>query len=336
MRHPYTLIGLTPSERALLESLFALERDTSGAMVPTPDPREAHLIVVNGDDHTLVEQLRQDNPRALIVLAGHPAGAPVTGLPVLRRPFDMPGVIEVLSGLDWPAGLPCVGAGEFDRTFVSSAPTSSQLDTGAPPAVDPLAFAPTTASAPLAPAPQGRAVAVPDRAPVSSRAAWARSELAPPPWSAAAAAAPGGFVDDREAEVLVVTGALGERSLTLPRGIRRLGLRVRLLDGPAAVLAALDQGAASFVFLDQLSLGEQLLPLARALAARRAGNGAPPHVVVVARRGTPLDRLRARLAGCHWMQVPIDGPRLVAFFARRGLRPRDGVGPAFSSTPDDQ
>ena len=48
MRHPYTLIGLTPSERALLESLVALYRYTSGAMLPTPYPCYAHLIVING------------------------------------------------------------------------------------------------------------------------------------------------------------------------------------------------------------------------------------------------------------------------------------------------
>ncbi|HPP98295.1 MAG TPA: hypothetical protein PK853_09620, partial [Ottowia sp.] len=129
----------------------------------------------------------------------------------------------------------------------------------------------------------------------------------------------GGFVDDRDADVLVVTGALGERSLTLPRGIRRLGYRVRLLDGPEAALAAFDRHPVPFVFLDQVSLGEQLLPLARALAARRGAGEQPPHVVVVARRGSVFDRLRAGRAGCHWMKIPIDGPRLAAFFARRGL-----------------
>jgi len=320
MRHSYALIGLTPSERTLLESLFALGQDQGEELVPALEPREAHLIVVNGDDHALVERLRQDNPLALIVLAGRSPGAPATELPVLRRPLDMQGVVEVLSRLDWPQGLASAEPSDFGRTFVSSAPLSSQFDTGAPPPADPSAFAPTTAAAPMT-APNGdvASIAAPPAASVSSRAAWARSEHAPLP----AAQQHGGFVDDRDADVLVVTGALGERSLTLPRGIRRLGYRVRLLDGPEAALAAFDRHPVPFVFLDQVSLGEQLLPLARALAARRGAGEQPPHVVVVARRGSVFDRLRAGRAGCHWMKVPIDGPRLAAFFARRGLLAQD-------------
>ena len=50
--------------------------------------------------------------------------------------------------------------------------------------------------------------------------------------------------------------------------------------------------------------------------------GQPPHVVVVARRGSAFDRLRARLIGCNWRTVPIERERLRAFFARRGLHPK--------------
>ncbi|HQX68171.1 MAG TPA: hypothetical protein PLG70_07895, partial [Ottowia sp.] len=116
MRHSYALIGLTPSERTLLESLFALGQDQGEELVPALEPREAHLIVVNGDDHALVERLRQDNPLALIVLAGRSPGAPATELPVLRRPLDMQGVVEVLSRLDWPQGLASAEPSDFGRT----------------------------------------------------------------------------------------------------------------------------------------------------------------------------------------------------------------------------
>ncbi|NZA02130.1 hypothetical protein H0I39_10900 [Ottowia beijingensis] len=75
------------------------------------------------------------------------------------------------------------------------------------------------------------------------------------------------------------------------------------------------------MFLDQASLGDDLLPLARALTAQRPMPGHPPHVVVVARRGTAFDRLRARLIGCVWMVVPVDRERLLGFLARRGLHP---------------
>ena len=107
----------------------------------------------------------------------------------------------------------------------------------------------------------------------------------------------------------------------MPRGIRRLGFRVRLIEGADAALAAFAQRPVDFVFLDQASLGDDLLPLARALTAQRPMPGHPPHVVVVARRGTAFDRLRARLIGCVWMVVPVDRERLLGFLARRGLHP---------------
>jgi hypothetical protein len=64
------------------------------------------------------------------------------------------------------------------------------------------------------------------------------------------------------------------------------------------------------------------LPLARALNALRSTPEQPPHLAIVARTGSAFDRLRARLAGCVWMKVPIDRDRLMAYLARRGvLRP---------------
>ena len=131
-----------------------------------------------------------------------------------------------------------------------------------------------------------------------------------------------GFTSDLDADVLVVAGALGQRSHTLPRGLRRIGVRVCLLEGADAALAAFKRQPLPFVFLDQVSLGDELMPLARALVALRPMPGQPPHVVVVARRGSAFDRLRARLIGCTWMTVPIERERLLAFFARRGLHPK--------------
>ncbi len=334
MRYTYVFVGLTPSERALLESLFALNAGEVDELRPVTRPEEAHLIIVNGDDRSVVNCLRHNNPHALVVRVGHPPGAALDEMPTLRRPLDMQGVAEVLAGLDWPELPPGTEPADFHPlsgppsgpTLVppdTSQPAESQPATPAPDASD-SSFAPTTASMPATvPATHAAGMA---GLPVSARATWAVSEhapLLPPQPLVAPQALPGqAFSDDAHADVMVVVGMLGRRSHTLPRGIRRLGFRVRLIEGADAALAAFAERPLPFVFLDQTTLGEDLLPLARTLTALRPMPGQPPHVVVVARRGTGFDRLRARLAGCVWMAVPIDRARLVRFFSHRGLQPQ--------------
>ena len=332
LRHTYIFIGLTPSERSLLESLFALDHGAGEDLVPVRTQEEAHLIVANGDDRAVIEGLRADNPQALVVLVGQPPGQPVGDLPVLRRPLAMDAVVELLSRLDWPQDLQDSQPTDFRRTFspTTTAPATGARDsalprdTAPPPALDASSFAPTTASMPMDA--HIRAAAGPAAPAVSARATWAESEhasLASPSRPGAPIQAPSAEpANDVNAEVLVVTGALGQRSHTLPRGMRRMGFRVRILEGADAALAAFQERAVPFVFLDQASLGDQLLPLARALTAQRAVRGEPPHVVVVARHGSVFDRLRVRMVGCNWMAVPIDRERLHAFFARRGLHPK--------------
>ena len=335
VRYTYVFVGLTPSERALLESLFALNAGEADELRPVTRPEEAHLIIVNGDDRSVVDCLRHHNPHALLVRVGAPPGSTADDMPTLRRPLDMEGVAEVLAGLDWPEQPLDSGVTDFDALSQppASGPTMGPGDTGQPPESHPPAaaassFAPTTASMPVTVPVTAAAsnLATMAGAAVSARATWAISEhapLVPPHPPAAPQALPGqGFSNDVDADVLVVVGALGQRSHTLPRGLRRLGFRVRLIEGADAGLSAFALRPLPFVFLDQTSLGEALLPLARTLTAQRPMPGQPPHVVVVARRGSAFDRLRARLIGCAWMAVPIDRERLLRFFARRGLLPR--------------
>lgn len=338
MRYTYIFIGLTPSERALLESLMALDSGGGDGLVPVAKPEEANLIVANGDDASVVECLRAGNPQALIVLVGQPPRSLPFDLPVLRRPLEMQAVAEVLAQLDWPedrdtaapaslnpvstlrAGAPTIQPPVSAHPPESQSPESQQAESQ-PPMPQSSAFAPTTASMPIT-APHVSTLAGPA---VSARATWAVSEraplIAPAPRMVRRAHAATPFVDDADADLMTVVGALGRRSHTLPRGIRRLGFRVRLIEGADAALAAFAQRPVDFVFLDQASLGDDLLPLARALTAQRPMPGHPPHVVVVARRGTAFDRLRARLIGCVWMVVPVDRERLLGFLARRGLHP---------------
>lgn len=333
MSYTYAFVGLTPSERSLLESIFALDAAEGEDLAQVRQPEEADLLVVNGDDRAVVEGLRLANPRALMVLVGRPRGGEPVDLPVLRRPLEMNGVVSVLGALDWPeprlgsaaAGTP----GVFAHTFgPSSAPPT------VPPPVaavhDPSAFALTTASMPVGASARVAMAA----APLSARATWSTPErpveraAAPPPranpWESLAAD-PGAETeadDDGYADVMVVIGPVGQRRPSLPSGIRRLGWRVRVVEGPERALELLGDVPPPFVFLDQQSLGEQLLPLVRGLKALRIASGQSPQLVVVARGGSAVERLSARLAGCTWMKVPIDRSRLQAYFAHRGLHPR--------------
>ena len=322
MPYTYAFVGLTPSERSLLESIFALDAAEGEDLAQVFKPAEADLLIVNGDDRSVVQRLQADNAGALLVLVGQPPGAELAGLPVLPRPLDMAGVVRVLSGLDWPDQRrhpPSDFGGTFSPTTLppTRPPAESQ-----PPAIDERdrqAFAPTTASAPLGGAEAGAA-----RPPVSARATWATPERvasAPAPAPLAGDGGAHGLPDDAEADVMVVVGPLGPKRHTLPLGLRRLGYRVRVVEGAELAERLLAQGVVSFVFLDQASLGEQMMPLARALSARRHAPDGLPHLAVVARHGSVFDRMRARMAGCVWMTVPIQRERLVAYFAHRGLIP---------------
>ncbi|MDO5288862.1 MAG: hypothetical protein Q4F13_04425 [Pseudomonadota bacterium] len=305
MPRRYAFIGLTPSERSLLDSLFVHD---GGQLVRVRQAQQAHLLFVNGDDRRVIERVRQDNPHALLVLVGRPPAAArqaLSDLPVLRRPLDIAQTVEVLSTLDWPDG-----ADEDERA--SSGFDESLFATPSPPPAarrtervavtsDPSSFAPTTAGVPMPAPPQ----------PPEPKRARARLMPAPPPPPAPASS--------QNADVLVVTLRPQGQDYTLPYGLRRLGCRVRVIGSVREALAEIARGSAPFVFLDESSLGEQLLPLARTVNAQRAVPGQAPYLVAVARGGSVFDRLRVRMAGCTWMSAPLDKPRLVAFFARRGL-----------------
>ena len=111
MTHTYAFVGLTPSERSLLESIFAMDADESSdergdeGLVPVRlgvDKVPVNLLIVNGDDLEVVAQLHATHPEALLVLVGHPPGGQGVRWPVMRRPLDLHGAVSVLSELDWP------------------------------------------------------------------------------------------------------------------------------------------------------------------------------------------------------------------------------------------
>lgn len=200
MTHTYAFVGLTPSERSLLESIFAMDADESShergdeGLVPVRlgvDKVPVNLLIVNGDDLEVVAQLHATHPEALLVLVGHPPGGQGVRWPVMRRPLDLHGAVSVLSELDWP------DTALERRMAVRQRPQATvQVSDGGQPSHQPpqlsqpsqppssrpppttfssedmsSAFAPTTARMPMPAA--GPAAAQPG---LSARAAWAMSE----------------------------------------------------------------------------------------------------------------------------------------------------------------
>ena len=397
MTHTYAFVGLTPSERSLLESIFAMDADESShergdeGLVPVRlgvDKVPVNLLIVNGDDLEVVAQLHATHPEALLVLVGHPPGGQGVRWPVMRRPLDLHGAVSVLSELDWPdtplerrmavRQRPQATVQVSDGGQPSHQPPQlsqpSQPPSSRPPPTTfssedmSSAFAPTTARMPMPAA--GPAAAQPG---LSARAAWAMSERGaaegpasspahrPPPSSVPmAASAPmpplsvppadtvlaadedvsaadtAGHVlpvadpvapapSPRRADVLVVHSRRDGQMPSMVRGLRDMGYAVGAVGPQEDPVVAIKRHRAAFVFLDQHSLGKSALPLAREIAALRRSPAGPPHLIVVAREGSAFDRLRARMAGCGWMQVPIDGDRLASYLTGRGLpRPHGG------------
>ena len=347
MTHTYAFVGLTPSERSLLESIFALDADVDPgeALVPVrlSDGGEgADLLIVNGDDLSVVEQLRTRYPNALLVLVGQPAGATEAPWPVMRRPLDLHGAVNVLSELDWPeSGLdgaaiprratPRTETHPSEEAAPSSYPPSSRAAPSTYPSEDmSSAFAPTTVTAPLT---MGKPIRA--EQPLSARMAWAVSEVAPT--EIAEATRPAlvedpvtpdapqevGTIEPLKADILLVHGRQGGRTPGLADALQAEGYAVKTVASVNAALVAMARHPSCCVLLEQYSLGDQWVALARSLSATRSATAPPLHLAVVARSDSMFERLRARRLGCTWMKAPIDLARLVTYLERRGV-PRAG------------
>ena len=322
----YALIGLPPAERALIESVFQLDTQDADLLVQTQETARAQLLIVNSDDAASVRALRERHRAALLLLVGRR----VTGVdaPAIGRPLTVSAVMRVLGALPWTDELAAsmdASARRFGNP--SSLPLDSMPPTMSP--ADSSAFAPTTLSAPLHPTQAPAVTRPPDSPPRPASqvtvpsGAGADEADAPTEQLESTQLMPGmqpTVAADLDAPIVVVA-RIGTRTLTLPRGLRRLGYRVQVVDGADAALARMAERPAQVVFLDHASLRDELLPLARVLAAGRETEDGAPHVAVVSRGGSPLERFRAHAAGCVWMKVPVERERLLAFLGQRGLRP---------------
>ena len=355
LTHTYAFVGLTPSERSLLESIFALDADVDPgeALVPVrlrDDGEGADLLIANGDDLAVVERLSARYPDALLVLVGQPPGGHKVPWPVMRRPLDLYSAVNVLSELDWPETVrrrappvrraaPPARPRPVDDAGSQPSPVTRPPNTDMPSDVMSSAFAPTTVRAPMSPVSRP-----PADSPLSARRVWAVSEPGdiepvPTPGQPETPTEPQAFADAmpqaQRFDILVVHGRQDGVIPSLARGLHRMGYSVTSVASADAALAEMKRYPSHCVFLEQPSLGAQVLPLARALDALRGPSAQLLQLAIVARTGSAFDRLRARLAGAVWMKVPIDRERLVAYLERRGVpRPSQAAKPAQASPAD--
>ena len=123
------------------------------------------------------------------------------------------------------------------------------------------------------------------------------------------------WLDLLPAQILVVA-ELGQRTRTLPKGLRKMGFGVDVVDGLERALKLLADKEYRVVFLEQLDGSSDTVRWCKAFLAAKNVNGAVPHVAIIARRKSTMERWRVKRAGCAaWMLVPLDRKRLFAFLS---------------------
>ena len=288
--HSYAIVGLTPEEKSLLNLLLSSGESgfasTTGLM-RMADPSQVDLLIADGDEPVEVERLRRVNPLALIVLVGRPPAEypELAELPCVPRPMSLEDAVAVLGALEGPDEAP---------TFIGT----------------------RTMAAGVSAEDEGQAL--------SARSAWATSEFATQDAEAAEA---------RQARRMAPVQVLimrfpynsAREDSTLLYSVRLLGCNALEVSDIRDAITLLAREPVRCVFLDQSSLGREVLPIVRALKAWASAAGSNLGVIVIARRGWGMERLRARMAGCVWLLAPIRLEQLAATLRAHGLNPVEGV-----------
>jgi CheY-like chemotaxis protein len=213
-----------------------------------------------------------------------------------------------------PAPAPAVRPAPVDRIDAKSVLMwrDAQASTDPPKSkAPPLSFTPAPASlraVASGEAPREPRAAAPDNYGMSSSF----------PESAEHPTSPQSLAGDGPEEYILLVGEPRLSESSLIRALRGFGFRVdHVADGDIA-LTRLTSQSYRFVFLDAPSLGEQTLPVCRAIRKRGRAMGIPLRQVVIAREKQPIRRFFARLAGCdEWMVLPLNRTLLERYLRSR-------------------
>ena len=308
-RFVYAFVGMRPSERLEVGRLLAQACQNFAQLRVAELGEQADFWVLNGNDPDSVKRVRAEG--AVHVLA---VGGTVEGMPRVERPFDLQQAQRVLARL--MRDLPDNPWRDAPATVAESGYAKAQpwLDR------DSSGFSEYASKLELTPS----ELAMTDDEPSALRMA-RRAEhqqrmiartLAPTDVFEPVSQE---WLDLLPAQLLVVADA-ENRTRTLPKGLRRMGFGVDVMEGLSAALQTIARSEYRMVFLDQGGMGADLVKWCRAFLRARNSLGQPLGVVVIARRTVWWGRWRAMRAGCSaWMAVPLDRKELLAFLVEHGI-----------------
>ncbi|WP_157667808.1 hypothetical protein [Comamonas serinivorans] len=315
-RFAYAVVGLRPSERQEIERLLTAASEHTAELLPAAAGEHADFWVVNGDDPGSVQRLQTEGIAHVLAVGGEQ-----DQFLRVMRPFDVSQTHQVLTKLI--RQLPDRPRREAPVSRLESyAETDPWADR------DSSQFSEFSSSLELTPSELAMTDDEPSDLRLARRAEHERR------MSSSHTLGPTDILDFASqewldvwpAQVLVVADA-EHRTRTLPKGLRKMGFGVDVMENVAAALKAVARSEYRMVFLDQGALGAGLVRWCKAFLQTANAQGMLPGVVVVARRKAPVSRWRAKRAGCTaWMEVPLDRQQLLSFLLHRGVersQPRD-------------
>lgn len=98
IRCPLSLVGLTSTDRSLLETLFAQSWRYGPGYEVVTDLSRAQMVIANADDPDVLRNLRAARLNVPVLLIGATDGG--TGWVRLPRPIHLPAVIDAMTHLD--------------------------------------------------------------------------------------------------------------------------------------------------------------------------------------------------------------------------------------------
>ena len=324
-RFAYAFVGLRPSERQEIARLLSAASQDKAQLRLAVSGEHPDFWVINGDEPEVMARLKEDPAPVLAV------GGEVDGLARVERPFKLAQAQAVVTRL--LGELPDTGRvspevfdldellapsddwGKRDREFAHD----TRLLDGAT-THDGSEFASDYAShMELSPSELAMTEDDPSDLLRLRRAEYEERTSHTLEPSGVSEPVTHEWLDVMPAQVLVIA-ELGERTRTLPRGLRRMGFGVDVIGNPEHALGSLAGTEYRVIFMEQQTTASETVRWCKALVKVCEELSLKACVVVVARRRSAIERWRALRAGCAvWMLVPLDRRRLLSFLTERGI-----------------
>lgn len=319
-RFAYAFVGLRPSERHEVARLLSLASLDKAQLRLVSHGEHPDFWVINGDEPDVVVRL-QDDPAPVLAVGGE-----VACLARVERPFNLMQAEAAMTRL--LDELPHTGSA---GPFHSDAPAESayapvdvwgRRDTGSHDAGpdESSGFLSEFASR-VELTPSELAMTEDDSSEVLRLRRAEYEERVSHTLEPTGISEPitREWLDVLPAQVLVIA-ELGERTRTLPRGLRRMGFGVDVIGDPRHAMNTLADKEYRVIFIEQQATAGETVRCCKTLASAINALGQTARVVVVARRKSTIERWRALHAGCaEWMQVPLDRRRLLGFLTQHGI-----------------